>query len=64
MFKVEQIESLIKDGILKPGDKLPSERELLTQLGICRPSVREAITALEIIGVIDIQPGLGTFISK
>jgi GntR family transcriptional repressor for pyruvate dehydrogenase complex len=63
MLIVEQIENLIKDGSLKPGDKLPSERELATQFGLSRSSVREAITALEIFGLVNIQPGLGTFIS-
>lgn len=64
MLIVEQVEALIEEGVLKPGDRLLSERDLANQLGLSRSSVREAIAALEIMGVVDIQPGLGTFISS
>jgi len=59
---VEQIKQLITDGSLKPGDKLLSERELAEQFQVSRASVREAIRTLEMLGVIDIRPGEGTFI--
>ncbi len=43
---VEQIEARIRNGELKPGDQLPSERELAEQFGVSRTAVREAIKAL------------------
>lgn len=59
---VEQIKQLITDGKLKPGDRLLAERELAEQFQVSRASVREAIRTLEMLGVIDIRPGEGTFV--
>jgi GntR family transcriptional repressor for pyruvate dehydrogenase complex len=59
---VEQIKQLITDGKLKPGDKLLAERDLAEQFQVSRASVREAIRTLEMLGVIDIRPGEGTFV--
>jgi GntR family transcriptional regulator, transcriptional repressor for pyruvate dehydrogenase complex len=59
---VEQIKQLITEGKLKPGDKLLGERELADQFQVSRASVREAIRTLEMLGVIDIRPGGGTFV--
>jgi GntR family transcriptional regulator, transcriptional repressor for pyruvate dehydrogenase complex len=59
---VEQIKQLITDGRLKPGDRLLAERELAEQFQVSRASVREAIRTLEMLGVIDIRPGEGTFV--
>jgi GntR family transcriptional repressor for pyruvate dehydrogenase complex len=59
---VEQIKQLITNGKLKPGDKLLAERELAEQFQVSRASVREAIRTLEMLGVIDIRPGEGTFV--
>jgi len=59
---VNQILSLIKEGKLKPGDKLPSERVLTEKFGASRPSLREALSALEILGVIESRGGKGNFI--
>lgn len=59
---VEQIRDLIKKGELKLGDKLPSEQTLAGQFGTSRPSVREALSALEILGVIESRGGKGNFI--
>ncbi|NLW07156.1 MAG: FadR family transcriptional regulator [Clostridia bacterium] len=59
---VQQIKVLISEGNLKPGDRLPSERELSERLAVSRASVREALTALAALGVIDIRPGEGTFV--
>jgi GntR family transcriptional repressor for pyruvate dehydrogenase complex len=59
---VEQIKQFISSGKLKPGDKLLPERDLAEKLGVSRASVREAIRTLDILGVIDIRPGGGTFI--
>lgn len=59
---VEQIGNLIKEGRLKKGDKLPSERVLAEQLGVSRPPLREAMAALEILGMIESRGGKGNFI--
>ena len=59
---VDQILNLIAEGRLKPGDRLPSERELVRQLEVSRTSVREALRALEAKGIIEVRPGSGSFI--
>lgn len=59
---VEQIKQLIAGGKLKPGDKLLAERDLAERFQVSRASVREAIRTLEMLGIIDIRPGEGTFI--
>lgn len=59
---VEQIKQLVTDGRLKPGDKLLAERDMADQFQVSRASVREAIRTLEMLGIIDIRPGEGTFI--
>ncbi len=61
---VEQIRDLIKEGKLKPGDKLPPEQVLAKQFGTSRPSVREALSALEILGIIDSRGVRGNFIKN
>lgn len=61
---VEQIKAMIIDGTLKKGDKLPSERDLAEQLAVSRTSVREAIRALQVIGLIDSRQGEGNFIRE
>ncbi|WP_366923564.1 FadR family transcriptional regulator [Metallumcola ferriviriculae] len=58
---VGQIKELIVEGSLNPGDKLLSERELADSLKVSRASVREALSALEIAGLVEIRPGEGTF---
>lgn len=60
---VEQIKELIREGDLKPGDKLMSERELSDKLGVSRTSVREALSALDFLGILESRQGEGTFIS-
>ncbi|MCJ7656450.1 MAG: FadR family transcriptional regulator [Candidatus Atribacteria bacterium] len=59
---VEQIRGLIKEGKLKPGDKLPPEQVLAENFGTSRPSVREALSALEILGITESRGGKGNFI--
>jgi len=59
---VEQVQDLIKEGKLKLGDKLPPEHILAEKFGTSRPSVREALSALEILGVIESRGGKGNFI--
>jgi GntR family transcriptional repressor for pyruvate dehydrogenase complex len=60
---IEQIVWLVKEGKLKIGDKLPPERTLATMFNVSRASIREAFSAMEIIGLIEVRPGEGTFIS-
>ena len=55
----EQIERLIVNGELKPGDPLPSERDLAKQLGVSRPSLREALLVLEGRGLVQARRGGG-----
>lgn len=59
---VEQIKTLISRGELKPGDRVPSERELASMLGVSRPSVREAIMVLDAMGFVETKQGGGTFV--
>ena len=57
-----QIERLILDGSLKPGDRLPSERDLAERFDVSRSAIREAIRALELKGFVEPRPGEGTLI--
>ena len=59
----DQLSELIRSGEFKPGDRLPSERDLSQQFGVSRSSVREALIALEIDGLIDVKVGLGVFVN-
>ncbi len=59
---VSQIKDLIGNGELKPGERIPSERELATFLGVSRPSVREAIMVLEAMGFLESRQGGGTYV--
>ncbi len=59
---VRQIRALIETGQFKPGERLPTERELSEQLGVSRGSVREALRTLEALGLIEVRPGRGTFV--
>jgi len=61
---IEQIEHLILEGNLAPGDVLPTERELATAFGISRGTLREAFRILEREGLIEARPGGGRFLSK
>jgi adenylyltransferase/sulfurtransferase len=58
----ERLLHLIADGTFKPGDKMPSERELMERLEVARSTVREALQALAACNVIDIRPGVGAFV--
>jgi GntR family transcriptional regulator, transcriptional repressor for pyruvate dehydrogenase complex len=53
---------LIDQGQLKPGDRLPAERELAVHIGVSRPSVRAGLRALAAMGVVQSRHGAGTFI--
>jgi GntR family transcriptional regulator, transcriptional repressor for pyruvate dehydrogenase complex len=60
---VQRILDLVKSGRLQAGDKLPPERDLADQLDVSRPTVREALRALSILGVLEIRHGGGVYIS-
>ena len=59
---VEQIRSLIREGRWAPGDQIPPERELAERFRVSRTSVREALRALEMQGIIESRQGGGTFV--
>jgi len=56
--------TMIKGKQLRPGDKLPSERELAAMLQVSRPSLREALRALAIMNIIEIRQGDGTYVTS
>jgi DNA-binding FadR family transcriptional regulator len=60
----DQISVLINDGEYTPGARLPAERDLARQLGVSRPSVREALIALEVEGLLDVRVGSGIYVSQ
>ena len=59
---VEKIESMIVKGVFRPGDALPPERKLARELGVSRASLRQALAALEVRGLIVSRQGGGNFI--
>jgi len=59
---IQQIKLEIKNGNLKSGERLPSERELSDQLGVSRTSIREAVKALSFAGYLKVIQGKGTYI--
>jgi GntR family transcriptional regulator, transcriptional repressor for pyruvate dehydrogenase complex len=61
---VRQVKQLIAEGRFKSGDRLPPERELAEKFVVSRTSVREALRALESLGLIEIRPGEGTFVRE
>lgn len=60
---IDQIEQLILQGVVRPGDRLPSERELAKKVDVSRPILREAIKTLEERGLIVTRHGEGTFVA-
>ena len=58
-----QIEKLILRGILRPGERLPAERELADKLGVSRPSLREAIAELQDKGLLTTRAGAGIYVA-
>lgn len=61
---VDQLEDLIKQGRLVPGNKLPSERQLIQMLGVGRSSLREALNKLETMGFVEIKKRRGIFVKS
>ena len=60
---VRQIEQLILRGILRPGERLPSERELAERMSVSRPSLRDAIGTLQDTGLLTARPGAGIYVA-
>lgn len=61
---VENIISLIREKKLAAGDKIPSERELVEMMHVSRPSLREAVKALEVMNLVEVRHGSGVFIKQ
>lgn len=61
---IEQLVEQIRNGTLQPGNRLPSERQLIAMLGVSRSSVREALQGLAAMGLVGIRQGEGTFIKE
>lgn len=61
---IKQLQGLISDGTLKPGDRLPSERELAGRFRVGRGYVREAIQRLEFYGILKTYPNTGTIVAS
>jgi len=61
---IGQIKHMITSGALSPGDRLPPEAALAERLGLSRSSLREAVKALSVIGVLDVRQGAGTYVTS
>lgn len=61
---VRQIELLILRGILRPGERLPAERDLAERMGVSRPSLREALAELQKNGLLTSRPGAGVYVAE
>jgi GntR family transcriptional regulator, transcriptional repressor for pyruvate dehydrogenase complex len=61
---VRQVEKLILRGILRPGERLPSERELSERMNVSRPSLRDAVADLQERGLLESRPGSGIFVAE
>lgn len=59
-----QIETLILQGVLRPGERLPGERELAERMGVSRPSLREALAAMQADGLLIPRKGAGVFVAE
>lgn len=59
---IRQLTRLIEEGVLSPGDQLPSERELSEELQVSRGTVREAVQFLGALGLVEVRHGSGTFV--
>lgn len=61
---IAEIKRMILSGEAGPGEKLPKEKELASQLGLSRSSLREAVRALTLMGVLDVRQGDGTYVTS
>lgn len=64
MLVASEIEKMIRDGVLSPGERIPPEKELAQRYGVGRSSIREALEAMEHIGMIETRQGVGRFLSE
>ena len=64
VYVTEQIIKAIRDGAYKVGEKLPPERVLTEKMGVSRPLIREALSALEISNILETKVGSGTYVRK
>ena len=60
----EQLLEMLRERQLRPGDRLPPERELASMMQVSRPSLREALRALTIMNVLEVRQGAGTFVTS
>jgi DNA-binding FadR family transcriptional regulator len=61
---VEALGERIRDGVMAPGDKLPTEAEVMAEFGVSRTVVREAISKLQASGLVQTRHGIGTFVAE
>jgi GntR family transcriptional repressor for pyruvate dehydrogenase complex len=61
---VKYVSARIQQGLLRPGDRLPSERELAVRIGVSRPSVRSGLRTLSATGIVQTRHGSGTYITE
>ncbi|MFD8329976.1 FadR/GntR family transcriptional regulator [Streptomyces lydicus] len=61
---IDQIKSMIGEGLLEPGQRLPTERDFAARLGISRNSMREAVRALTAMGVLEARHGSGIYVTQ
>lgn len=59
-----EIQKLISERSLGPGERIPGQRELSEQLGVSRPAIREALAMLETLGAVEVKPGQGVYLSQ
>src|SRR5256714_3650173 len=61
---IDKIKDMITNGLLRPGDRLPKEADLASELGVSRSSLREAVRALSLIHGLDVRQGDGTYVTS
>src|SRR5579875_1962336 len=61
---IDKIKGMIISGVLRAGDRLPREADLAARLGLSRSSLREAVRALELINILDVRQGDGTYVTS
>ena len=60
----EEIMRAIREGEFKPGENLPAERKMAAQMGVSRNSIREALSALQIVGMVESKAGSGNYVAS
>ena len=63
-YALQAIRRLIEDEGYRPGDALPSQRDLAERLGVSRASLREALSSLSALGLVSVQAGKGVFVQE